>query len=134
MKTIKLVIAILSAVVTVRAAISVIGNIGKYEGTRGLAESAAGIGVLAGLLAFTILMFRSAFPKQRKEVGRTAPIALVQTKTTPAIDKLSRVDRRLVIVAVLGGLLFAAAAYVGADWYYGLPVGAEAKFVGRQSC
>src|SRR5215207_9758333 len=31
-------------------------------------------------------------------------------------------------------LALAAGAVVWADWYYGLPEGAEAQYVGRQSC
>jgi tetratricopeptide (TPR) repeat protein len=40
----------------------------------------------------------------------------------------------MLIAGALGIFSLAVAAYVWADWYYGLPPGAEAKFVGRQSC
>src|SRR5262249_17273912 len=48
--------------------------------------------------------------------------------------ELSRLRLRLAIVATLGALSVAVAAYVWADVYSGLPAGAEATFVGRQTC
>lgn len=45
-----------------------------------------------------------------------------------------QVPRRLVVLAILFGLSAVGSAYVWADWYYGLPIDAEARFVGRNSC
>src|SRR5262245_59860256 len=47
---------------------------------------------------------------------------------------LARIQRRFAITAGLFALSLVVAAMLLADWYYGLPEGAEAKFVGRQSC
>src|SRR4051794_6567360 len=47
---------------------------------------------------------------------------------------MSRLRPRLAITGALSVLSLAIAAYLWADWYYGLPDAAEAKFVGRQTC
>src|SRR5262245_1817988 len=61
---------------------------------------------------------------------RTVP-ANVESKTSGEVQRLIR---RFLVAGVLFALSLVAAAYVWAAWYYGLPAGAEAKFVGRQSC
>src|SRR5690242_11770646 len=45
-----------------------------------------------------------------------------------------RLRRRLAITGALTVLSLAIAAYLWADWYYGLPDSAEPKFVGRETC
>src|SRR5918993_786917 len=47
---------------------------------------------------------------------------------------LSQARRRFAIALGLFAASLLVAGVVFADWYYGLPAGAEAKFVGRQSC
>jgi hypothetical protein len=58
--------------------------------------------------------------------------ASTNARTADAL--LVRLKRRIVIAGSLCVFSLIVAAYVGADWYYGLPPDAEAKFVGRQSC
>src|SRR5262245_58180489 len=62
---------------------------------------------------------------------RTAFTASVEPKPSA---ETARLMRRFILAGVLFALSLVAAAYVWADWSYGLPAGAEAKFVGRQSC
>src|SRR4051794_20147896 len=47
---------------------------------------------------------------------------------------VARMWRKLAITAGVFGMSVVVATLLFADWYYGLPEGAEAKFVGRQSC
>lgn len=51
-----------------------------------------------------------------------------------ANSETARLRRRLAITAGLFAISVVIATLLFADWYYGLPEGAEPKFVGRQSC
>src|SRR5207237_6074858 len=50
------------------------------------------------------------------------------------VADLKRARRQFWTSLSLLGFCMLAAALVWADWYFGLPDNAEAKFVGRQSC
>src|SRR6187551_1462534 len=72
--------------------------------------------------------------KKSAEHSRHAPKAPANAERNLAQTNASRAQRNFIIALaasvvslVIGGMLFA-------DWYYGLPDDAEAKFVGRQSC
>jgi tetratricopeptide (TPR) repeat protein len=72
--------------------------------------------------------------KKIVEIPRPAVRGTIKANA-PSLDKdLSRLRRRLMMAAFLLVVSLAVAAYVWADWFYGLPPDAEAKFVGRQSC
>jgi tetratricopeptide (TPR) repeat protein/nitrate/TMAO reductase-like tetraheme cytochrome c subunit len=57
-----------------------------------------------------------------------------QVKQQAPSASLAAAGRRLRIAAILTAVSLLAAAAVWADWYYGLPDDAEAKYVGRQAC
>lgn len=63
---------------------------------------------------------------------KSRPAAKSAAAVTPAAR--SPVSRRRWIAAGALALAAIAAATIGADWYYGIPEGAESQFVGRQSC
>src|SRR5262245_46062272 len=71
--------------------------------------------------------------RQKSAEAHRQPFA-AKVATPSANPELSRLRRRLAIVAALSIFSLAAAAWLWADWYYGLPVDATATFVGRQSC
>ncbi len=64
MKFLKLGVAILAALWTIGVAIGVIAELGKHGGTRGIASTAAGIGVTAALAAVTFWLFQWALRKR----------------------------------------------------------------------
>jgi len=71
--------------------------------------------------------------KQTPEKPRTTAKASRPVATVAAEPVLAQA-RRLFIALGLFAASLVIAGFVWADWYYGLPEGAEAKFVGRQSC
>jgi hypothetical protein len=72
--------------------------------------------------------------KKHIEVRRPAPASSDESKTVSAPRSLQRLSRAFAVIVALFIASLAAAAYVCADWYYGVPENAEAAFVGRQSC
>jgi tetratricopeptide (TPR) repeat protein len=70
----------------------------------------------------------------RKKTAEIRQPRAAIVRPEPASAELTRLWRRLAIVGLLCVLSAAVAAYVWADWFYGLPQDAEAKFVGRKSC
>jgi tetratricopeptide (TPR) repeat protein len=72
--------------------------------------------------------------KKTAEAPRPGPRAALKSDAPSTAADLPRLRPRLVMVALLFALSLAAAAYVWADWFYGLSANAEARFVGRQSC
>src|SRR5262245_59044697 len=71
--------------------------------------------------------------KKTAESSRPAGRAIAADSASQS-GELSRLRRRMAIVAVLFVLSLAIAVYLGADWYVGLPNDAKAEFVGRQTC
>jgi hypothetical protein len=72
--------------------------------------------------------------KQTPEKPRPTSKAFRSVAIAPPDRALAQVRRRLAITLGLVAVSLLFAGFVWADWYYGLPEGAKAKFVGRQSC
>jgi tetratricopeptide (TPR) repeat protein len=65
---------------------------------------------------------------------RPTPRASIEPGISHPNSHLAKRRRRAAIAGGLSVLSLLIAGLVGADWYYGIPDEAEAKFVGRQSC
>src|SRR5438067_274963 len=71
--------------------------------------------------------------KKTAESSHPAGRAFVAEPQTDRTE-VTKLRRRMALIAVLFVASLVVAAFVWADWYFGLPDDARADFVGRQTC